>query len=93
MGNIMKCNIDYKPKNKITNPCEFLTEEKVIQYRENSRNKRTSLMQREHKCLKRNKVVTVNNDCIDCEFYKNYVEIIEQQAKRIEELKQLLENR
>lgn len=89
----MRYNIDYKPKNKIVNPCEFLTEEKVTQYRENSRHKKTSLMHREHKCLKRNKVVTVNNDCIDCEFYKNYIEIIEQQAKRIEELKQLLENR
>ena len=88
----MKYNIDYKPKNKIVNPCEFLTEEKVTQYRENSRHKKTSLMYREHKCLKRNKVVTVNNDCIDCEFYKNYIEIIEQQAKRIEELEQLLGN-
>lgn len=88
----MKYNIDYKPKNKIVNPCEFLTEEKVTQYRENSRHKKTSLMHREHKCLKRNKVVTVNNDCIDCEFYKNYIEIIEQQAKRIEELEQLLGN-
>ena len=88
----MKYNIDYKPKNKIINPCEFLAEEKVIQFRENARNKKTSLMHREHKCLKRNKVVTVNNDCIDCEFYKNYIEIIEQQAKRIEELEQLLGN-
>ena len=35
----MKYNIDYKPKNKIVNPCEFLTEEKVTQYRENSRHK------------------------------------------------------
>lgn len=92
MGNIMKYNIDYKPKNKITNPCEFLTEEKVIQYRENSRNKRMSLMQREHKCLKKNKIITVSNDCIDCEFYKNYIEVIEQQAKRIEELEHLLKN-
>lgn len=88
----MKYNIDYKPKNKIINPCEFLTEEKVIQFRENSRNKKMSLMQREHKCLKKNKIITVNNDCIDCEFYKNYAEIIEQQANRIEELEQLLKD-
>ena len=87
----MKYNIDYKPKNKIVNPCEFLTEEKVTQYMENSRNKKTSLMYREHKCLKKNKIVTVNNDCVDCDFYKNYVEIIEQQAKRIEELEQKLQ--
>ena len=89
----MKYNIDYKPKNKIINPCEFLTEEKIIQFRENSRNKKMSLMQREHKCLKKDKIITVNNDCIDCEFYKNYAEVIEQQAKRIEELERLLENR
>lgn len=88
----MKYNIDYKPKNKIINPCEFLTEEKVIQFRENSRNKKMSLMQREHKCLKKNKIITVNNDCIDCEFYKNYAEVIEQQANRIEELEQLLKD-
>lgn len=87
----MKYNIDYKPKNKIVNPCEFLTEEKVTQYMENSRNKKTSLMYREHKCLKKNKIVTVNNDCVDCDFYKNYIEIIEQQAKRIEELEQKLQ--
>ena len=89
----MKYNIDYKPKNKIINPCEFLTEEKVIQFRENSRNKKMSLMQREHKCLKKNKIITVNNDCIDCEFYKNYDEVIEQQAKKIEEWEQLLKDR
>ena len=89
----MKYNIDYKQKNKIINPCEFLTEEKVIQFRENSRNKKMSLMQREHKCLKKNKIITVNNDCIDCEFYKNYAEVIEQQAKKIEELEQLLKDR
>ena len=90
----MKYNIDYKPKNKIINPCEFLTEEKTIQFRENSRNKKMSLMQREHKCLKKNKIITVNNDCIDCEFYKNYnyIEVIEQQANRIEELEQLLKD-
>ena len=52
-----------------------------------------SLMQREHKCLKKNKIITVNNDCIDCEFYKNYAEVIEQQAKKIEELEQLLKDR
>lgn len=89
----MKYNIDYKPKNKIINPCEFLTEEKVIQFRENSRNKKMSLMQREHRCLKKNKIIAVNNDCIDCEFYKNYIEIIEQQANKIEELEQLLKDR
>ena len=87
----MKYNIDYKPKNKIVNPCEFLTEEKVTQYMENSRNKKTSLMYREHKCLKKNKIVTVNHDCVDCDFYKNYIEIIEQQAKRIKELEQKLQ--
>ena len=87
----MKYNIDYKPKNRIINPCEFLTEEKITQYMENSRNKKTSLMYREHKCLKKNKIVTVNNDCVDCDFYKNYIEIIEQQAKRIEELEQKLQ--
>ena len=88
----MKYNIDYKPENKIVNPCEFLTEEKITQYRENSRHKKTSLMHREHKCLKKNKIITVNHDCVDCDFYKNYIEVIEQQAKRIEELEQLLEN-
>lgn len=87
----MNYNIDYKPTNKITKPCEFLTEEKVMECRENSRNKMTSLMYREHKCLKKNKIITVNNDCVDCDFYKNYIEIIEQQAKRIEELEQKLQ--
>lgn len=86
----MKYNIDYKPANKITNPCEFLIEEKVTQYRENSRQKKISLMYREHRCLKKNKPITVNYDCENCNFYTNYIEIIEQQAKKIEQLEKLL---
>lgn len=82
----MNYNIDYKPKNRIANPCEFLTEEKVIQYRENSRHKMTSLMYREHRCLKKDKIIAINHDCVNCDFYRNYVEIIEQQAQKIEEL-------
>lgn len=87
----MNYNIDYKPQNRIINPCEFLTEEKVTQYRENARQKKVSLMYREHRCLKKDKIIAINYDCVDCDFYKNYIEIIEQQAKRIEELEQKLQ--
>jgi hypothetical protein len=86
----MDYRIEYKPKNKIANPCEFLVEEKVTQLRENARHKTISLLSREHRCLKKNKIVTTYNDCDECDFYKNYAEIIEQQAKRIEELEQML---
>lgn len=89
----MDYGIDYKPKNKIVCPCEFLTEEKITQYRENARGKTVSLLSREHKCLRTNKNITVNNDCVDCDFYRNYVEIIEQQANRIAELEELLSKR
>lgn len=81
-------NIDYKPTNKIIKPCEFLVKEKVTQYRENSRDKIVTLMYYEHKCLKSNKIVTIYNDCAECDFYKNYIEIIDQQAEKIKALEQ-----
>ena len=86
----MYYGINYRPKNKITQPCEFLIEEKVTQYRENARHKKTSLMYKEHRCLKKNKIITVNHDCVNCDFYRNYIEIIEQQAQKIKELEQRL---
>lgn len=89
----MNYQIKYKPNNRIANPCEFLIEEKVTQYRENSRHKKTSLMYREHRCLKKDKIISVNYDCVNCDFYKNYLEIIEQQATRIKELEQEIQNR
>lgn len=89
----MDYNIDYKPKNKITNFCEFLTEEKLTQYNENARGKIVSMLSREHRCLKTGKIISVYNDCDECDYYANYPEIIQQQAERIAELEAYIDEK
>lgn len=86
----MKYNIDYKPENKLMKPCEFLTEEKVTQIRENSREKKVFLVSREHKCLKTGKIISVYNNCDECDYYVYYPEIIEQQAEKIAKLEEYI---
>lgn len=82
----MDYGIDYKPKNKIVNFCEFLVEEKITQQNENSRGKMITMLSREHRCLKTGKVISVYNNCDECNYYAYYPEVIEQQAERIAEL-------
>lgn len=82
----MDYGIDYKPKNKIVNFCEFLVEEKITQQNENSRGKMITMLSREHRCLKTGKIISVYNNCNECNYYAYYPEVIEQQAERIAEL-------
>ena len=82
----MDYGIDYKPKNKIVNFCEFLVEEKITQQNENSRGKMVAMLSREHRCLRTGKIISVYNNCDECDYYAYYPEIIEQQAERIAEL-------
>lgn len=82
----MDYGIDYKPKNKIVNFCEFLVEEKITQQNENSRGKIITMLSREHRCLKTGKIISVYNNCNECNYYAYYPEVIEQQAEKIAEL-------
>lgn len=82
----MDYKIDYKPKNKITNFCEFLVEEKTMEQNKNVRGRMVSTLLREYRCLKTGRMISIYNNCDECENYIYYPEIIEQQAKRISEL-------
>lgn len=82
----MDYGINYKPKNKIVNFCEFLVEEKITQQNKNSRGKMITMLSREHRCLKTGKIISVYNNCDECDYYAYYPEVIEQQAERIAEL-------
>ena len=86
----MEYNIDYKPENKITNFCEFLTEEKITQFYEGARGKKVTMLSREHRCLKTGKLISIYNDCDECDYYAYYPEIIKQQAKKIAELEEYI---
>lgn len=89
----MDYKIDYKPKNKITNFCEFLIEEKTMEQNQNSRGKMVSTLLREHRCLKTGKIISVYNNCDECDYYVYYPEVIEQQAERISELEAYINER
>ena len=89
----MDYKIDYKPKNKITNFCEFLIEEKTMEQNQNSRGKMVSTLLREHICLRTGKIISVYNNCDECDYYVYYPEIIEQQAERISELEAYINER
>lgn len=86
----MDYGIDYKPKNKIVNFCEFLVEEKITQQNENSRGKMVAMLSREHRCLKTGKIISVYNNCDECDYYAYYPEIIEQQAEKIAKLEEYI---
>lgn len=86
----MNYGIDYKPKNKITNFCEFLIEDKTTQYNENSRGKMVAMLFREYRCLRTGKIISVYNNCDECEYYVNYPEVIKQQAEKIAKLEEYI---
>lgn len=86
----MNYGIDYKPKNKITNFCEFLIEEKITHQNENSRGKMIATLSREHRCLKTGKIVSIYNNCDECDYYIYYPEVIKQQAEKIAKLEEYI---
>ena len=77
---------EYRDNDFYINFCEFLTEDKMTQYNENSRGKMVAMLSREHRCLRTGKIISVYNNCDECEYYVNYPEVIEQQAEKIAEL-------
>ena len=57
-----------------------------MEQNQNSRGKTVSTLLREHRCLKTGKIISIYNNCDECDYYVYYPEVIEQQAERISEL-------
>lgn len=88
----MDSELKHKSKNNINRRCIYLVNEKHTHYYQNSRGKTTTMLIPYYKCLKKQKEVITSYDCVDCQYYHNLTEIIEQQALHLKEMALELED-
>lgn len=80
----MDRRISSKSENRLVHRCKFLSERIITQHNSDFDK---SVFYFEHKCLKKNKIITINHDCMHCNFYKNnHIDIKEEEIGKISEL-------